>query len=270
MILVSELMAELLSELERGDLTGTLTGTRCASRRHRCADALDAELVGVAHDSRAVAPGVLFACLRGAASDGHDHASQAVASGAVALLVDHELSAVGLGGTGRRRRHPQGPRPRLVARVRAPEPAAHHGRDHRHERQDDDGATHGGDLRSERLADRGGRHVARRPNDAGGPRAAADARDVRRRGRVGGGARSVVPRARPPPCRRHRVRRGDLHQPRTRPPRPARIDRGVLPCQGATVRPQIRTARARQHRRSARPTARRRDRRQRRTSGSSS
>ena len=94
MILVSELMAELLSELERGELTGTLTGTLrvTPSPLH---DSLDAELVGVAHDSRAVAPGVLFACLRGAASDGHDHASQAVASGAVALLVDHELSAVG-------------------------------------------------------------------------------------------------------------------------------------------------------------------------------
>ena len=38
------------------------------------AELLDAELLGVAHDSRAVAPGVLFACLRGAASDGHDHA----------------------------------------------------------------------------------------------------------------------------------------------------------------------------------------------------
>jgi UDP-N-acetylmuramoyl-L-alanyl-D-glutamate--2,6-diaminopimelate ligase len=91
MILVSELMAELVAEMESGrDTAHTLRLTSPPLD----AELLDAELLGVAHDSRAVAPGVLFACLRGAASDGHDHAAQAVASGAAALLVDHELPAV--------------------------------------------------------------------------------------------------------------------------------------------------------------------------------
>ena len=53
------------------------------------------ELIGVSHDSRHVGPDTLFACLRGAAVDGHDHAAQAIADGAVALLVDHPLAGVG-------------------------------------------------------------------------------------------------------------------------------------------------------------------------------
>ena len=54
----------------------------------------DAEtaIVGVTHDSRRVEPGMLFACLRGAHHDGHTHAAAAVAAGAVALLVDHEVA----------------------------------------------------------------------------------------------------------------------------------------------------------------------------------
>ncbi|SCX57976.1 UDP-N-acetylmuramoylalanyl-D-glutamate--2,6-diaminopimelate ligase [Klenkia marina] len=39
-------------------------------------------------DSRRVAPGDLFACVRGARSDGHEHAAAAVAAGAVAVLAD--------------------------------------------------------------------------------------------------------------------------------------------------------------------------------------
>ncbi len=52
-------------------------------------------LGGVTHDSRAVGSGTLFACIRGASFDGHDYAEQAVAEGAVALLVDHPLGAIG-------------------------------------------------------------------------------------------------------------------------------------------------------------------------------
>ena len=49
-------------------------------------------LVGdVTHDSRNVGHGTLFCCVRGERHDGHDFAASAVASGAVALLVDHEL-----------------------------------------------------------------------------------------------------------------------------------------------------------------------------------
>ena len=52
-------------------------------------------VVGIAHDSRAIRPGQIFACLRGASFDGHEHATAAVAAGAVALLVDHRLDGVG-------------------------------------------------------------------------------------------------------------------------------------------------------------------------------
>jgi UDP-N-acetylmuramoyl-L-alanyl-D-glutamate--2,6-diaminopimelate ligase len=45
----------------------------------------------VDHDSRAVEPGSLFACLRGATTDGHDHAPEAVRRGAVALLCERPL-----------------------------------------------------------------------------------------------------------------------------------------------------------------------------------
>ena len=41
------------------------------------------------HDSRLVAPGHLFACVRGEHHDGHRYAAGAVRDGATALLVDH-------------------------------------------------------------------------------------------------------------------------------------------------------------------------------------
>ena len=54
------------------------------------------EVVRVAHDSRDVTPGTLYACLRGDRADGHDFAPAAVDAGAVALLVDHPLADVGV------------------------------------------------------------------------------------------------------------------------------------------------------------------------------
>ena len=42
----------------------------------------------VRHDSRQVGPGDLFVCLRGQRSDGHDHAAQAVRSGAAAIVAE--------------------------------------------------------------------------------------------------------------------------------------------------------------------------------------
>ena len=54
-------------------------------------DATDLGITGVVYDSRLVAPGVLFCCLRGLNSDGHAFAGAAVEAGAVALLVDHVL-----------------------------------------------------------------------------------------------------------------------------------------------------------------------------------
>lgn len=51
----------------------------------------DIDATSVTHDSREVLAGSLFACVRGASSDGHSFAVDAVRSGASALLVDHEL-----------------------------------------------------------------------------------------------------------------------------------------------------------------------------------
>jgi len=48
-------------------------------------------VTGTTHDSRAVRPGVLYCCVPGARTDGHDHAPAAVAAGAAALLCERPL-----------------------------------------------------------------------------------------------------------------------------------------------------------------------------------
>jgi UDP-N-acetylmuramoyl-L-alanyl-D-glutamate--2,6-diaminopimelate ligase len=51
----------------------------------------DVEVDAITHDSRRVAPGACFACIPGAVTDGHEHAPEAVARGAAALLVERIL-----------------------------------------------------------------------------------------------------------------------------------------------------------------------------------
>jgi UDP-N-acetylmuramoyl-L-alanyl-D-glutamate--2,6-diaminopimelate ligase len=51
----------------------------------------------IEHDSRRVTPGALFCCLPGRHSDGHDHAAEAVARGAVALVCEHLLPPPSVG-----------------------------------------------------------------------------------------------------------------------------------------------------------------------------
>ncbi len=51
----------------------------------------DVTIRHVAYDSRQVRPGALFCCIPGQRVDGHRFAAQAVAQGAVALLVEHRL-----------------------------------------------------------------------------------------------------------------------------------------------------------------------------------
>ena len=49
------------------------------------------EVAGIEHDSRRVEPGTLFCCLVGHQADGHDHAAEAVARGAVGLVCERAL-----------------------------------------------------------------------------------------------------------------------------------------------------------------------------------
>jgi UDP-N-acetylmuramoyl-L-alanyl-D-glutamate--2,6-diaminopimelate ligase len=51
------------------------------------------DVLELAYDSRAVAPGALFFCVRGERVDGHDLAGDAVAAGAAALVVERPVSA---------------------------------------------------------------------------------------------------------------------------------------------------------------------------------
>jgi len=51
----------------------------------------DVEIMGLAYDSRAVSGGELFFCVSGFQRDGHEFAPQALAAGAVALVVERRL-----------------------------------------------------------------------------------------------------------------------------------------------------------------------------------
>jgi UDP-N-acetylmuramoyl-L-alanyl-D-glutamate--2,6-diaminopimelate ligase len=73
----------LLSSLVRETATGDVLGVTGAAD--------DVEVRDLAYDSRVVAPGSLFFCLPGAHADGHDHAPEAVAAGAAALVVERHL-----------------------------------------------------------------------------------------------------------------------------------------------------------------------------------
>jgi UDP-N-acetylmuramoyl-L-alanyl-D-glutamate--2,6-diaminopimelate ligase len=52
---------------------------------------LGVEVTDLAYDTRAVTPGALFFCVRGASADGHDLAAEALANGAAALVVERRL-----------------------------------------------------------------------------------------------------------------------------------------------------------------------------------
>jgi UDP-N-acetylmuramoyl-L-alanyl-D-glutamate--2,6-diaminopimelate ligase len=55
------------------------------------ADAPAVEVTALAYDNRLVTPGTLFFCVPGFTRDGHDYADDAIARGAVALVVQRPL-----------------------------------------------------------------------------------------------------------------------------------------------------------------------------------
>jgi UDP-N-acetylmuramoyl-L-alanyl-D-glutamate--2,6-diaminopimelate ligase len=69
-----------------------LPGARRIGARATAAGAGGVEIAGLAYDNRLVAPGSLFFCVPGFTRDGHEFAPDAVARGAAALVVDHELT----------------------------------------------------------------------------------------------------------------------------------------------------------------------------------
>src|SRR2546425_4191362 len=53
--------------------------------------AREVEITNLAYDNRRVTPGTLFFCVPGFTRDGHDYAPEAIANGAVALVVERPL-----------------------------------------------------------------------------------------------------------------------------------------------------------------------------------
>jgi UDP-N-acetylmuramoyl-L-alanyl-D-glutamate--2,6-diaminopimelate ligase len=64
---------------------------RLSAALGQTAPAVSLEITDLAHDTRAIRPGALFFCVPGSTVDGHDLAPAAVASGAVALVVEHPV-----------------------------------------------------------------------------------------------------------------------------------------------------------------------------------
>jgi UDP-N-acetylmuramoyl-L-alanyl-D-glutamate--2,6-diaminopimelate ligase len=62
-----------------------------AVRAERTVNPASADIADLAYDARRVGAGTLFVCVPGEKADGHDFAPEAVASGAVALIVERPL-----------------------------------------------------------------------------------------------------------------------------------------------------------------------------------
>ena len=219
------------------------------------------EVRDLAYDARAVEPGALFFCVPGGRADGHDFAADAVAGGAVALVVERPLDLDVPQIVVPSARAAMAPAADAFLASRRPSsrwPA------HRHERQDDDGVSplrdpgRGGPPARTARDDRGARRrrAARgRPDDARGDRpAAALPRDARcRRPLVCD--RGVLARVRAAPARPRPLLGARLHEPEPGPPRLPRRPRVVLPGEAEAL-PRGRPARGGERRRRARSPAR--------------
>jgi UDP-N-acetylmuramoyl-L-alanyl-D-glutamate--2,6-diaminopimelate ligase len=54
----------------------------------------EVDITGLAHSSTAIQPGYLFICIEGYKTDGHRYAPQAIEKGAIALLVNKEITGI--------------------------------------------------------------------------------------------------------------------------------------------------------------------------------
>ena len=81
-----------LGELARA-VGASMVLPRNPGRKQDPPAAVAPEVSDVAHDSRLVRPGAVFACIPGAADDGHRYAGEAVSAGAVGLLAERAVPA---------------------------------------------------------------------------------------------------------------------------------------------------------------------------------
>ena len=218
----------------------------------------DPDLVAVVHDTRAVVAGALFCCVRGTHVDGHDLAPAAVASGAAALLVDHELpldvpQLVVDGRPGR-----PGARRRRVLGPPVPPPR-------RRRRDRDVGKTTVTHLLAAVLS------AAGRPcgviGTLSGARTTPEApelqallADHRRQGDAAVAMEVSSHGLDQARVGATRFAAAAVHQPVPGSPRLSRLDGGVLPGQGPPVHARVHRPRRRVRRRAVGPPAGRRDR----------
>ena len=213
----------------------------------------------LAYDNRAVEPGTLFFCVPGFTRDGHEFAPDAIARGAVALVVERPLD-LGV---------PEIKVPSVRAAM-APAAAAFYGDPTATLQTVGVTGTNGKTTTAflvRALLEADGRQTgllgtvksviggAERPvraDHARGDRPAADVPGDARRGRCRVRDGGLLARARAPPRRRDPLRGGDLHEPDPGPPRLPRDDGGLLPGQAAAVRRRASAARRDQRRRSVR------------------
>ncbi len=232
--------------------------------------ARDLEVTALAYDNRAVQPGTLFFCVPGFTRDGHEFAPDAIADGAVALVVERPLDL----GVPEIRSTTSGPRwrrpPRASTATRRPRSrrSASPARTARRRRRSWSGRC---------LRPPGGEPGCSAPSRASSAasstrssRTTPEAIDLQRtfkemldQGDVAAVMEVSSPRPRAPSRRRDPFRRRDLHEPDAGPSRLPSDDGGLLPRQAEAVLRAQTAALDRQHRRPVRRPTRARTRRRR-------
>ena len=84
----------LATLLDRLSAEGRLRGTRAGGRPVPTAEVASVDVTGVTHDSRSVAPGMLFVAVPGLRVDGHDYVPAAIEAGAAAVMVEQPIAGI--------------------------------------------------------------------------------------------------------------------------------------------------------------------------------